>query len=243
MATNLPWFKFIISEWNDGDITLCSMEAQGLFINLCSIYWSQEGDLSLTKAKRRYKECNTTVWDELINEKIIKVNGDSIVINFLDEQFLERSKLSNTNAENVRKRWEKAHSDTTVLQPNNDGTSAVYNKEEKREEEKKKEEKREETQSVLKIPFVELVLDAWNEWEQFRKEKKQKLLPSTIKKQIQFLAGRADAEVIAIINQSITAGYTGLFELNNGGKFTHSRKKDIRRSDAVVESGRDFGSF
>lgn len=137
MAKDLPYFKFIISEWNDGDITLCSMEAQGLFINLCSLYWSLEGNLSITKAKRRYNGCNTTVWSELINEQIIKIDGDNIVINFLDEQFQERKKLSKTNSKNVSKRWKKAKENTTVIRPNNDRKDSVYNIEEKREEEKK----------------------------------------------------------------------------------------------------------
>jgi len=135
----LPYFKFIVSEWNDGDITICSFEAQGLFINLCSLYWSQAGTLSITKCKRRYNGCNTAVWDELINEGIIKVKGDQIFIDFLDKQLIERKKLSAINSENVRKRWEKEQIDTTVLPPNNDGIASVYNIEEKRREEKREE--------------------------------------------------------------------------------------------------------
>lgn len=137
MAKDLPYFKFNVSEWNDGDVTLCSMAAQGLFINLCSLYWSQEGNLSLEKCKRRYKDCNTPVWEELTIEGIIKVDGDQITIRFLDEQFEERQKLSETNAKNVRKRWKKQGLDTTVLQPNNDGKEVVYNIEERRGEKKR----------------------------------------------------------------------------------------------------------
>jgi hypothetical protein len=143
MAKDLPYFKFIISEWNDGDITLCSLEAQGLFINLCSLYWSQECELSLSKAKRRYNFCADLVWDELINEGIIKLQGDKITINFLNEQLEERKLLSKQNAKNIKKRWNK-DIDTTVLRPNNDGKDSVYgvvyNKEEKRREEKREEE-------------------------------------------------------------------------------------------------------
>lgn len=135
MAKDLPYFKFVISEWNDGDVTICSMEAQGLFINICSIYWSKEGNLSLTTAKRRFKDCNTTVWDELIAEGVIKIVDDNIRINFLDEQLAERKQLSVTNSKNVTKRWKKPASDTTVVPSNNDGINPVYNKEEKRREE------------------------------------------------------------------------------------------------------------
>jgi len=117
------------------------MEAQGLFINLCSMYWSLEGNLSITKAKRRYNGCNTTVWKELIDEKIIKVKKDQIIINFLDEQFKERKKLSETNSENIKKRWKKAEKNTVVYRSNNDGKLSVYNIEEKRKEERREEEK------------------------------------------------------------------------------------------------------
>ena len=78
-----------------------------------------------------------------------------------------------------------------------------------------------ETNLKFVIPFRDEIKKAWDEWEQYRKEKKQSLTPSTIKKQIQFLGGRGDPEIIAIINQSIINGWTGLFELkNNGQKFS-----------------------
>jgi hypothetical protein len=63
------------------------------------------------------------------------------------------------------------------------------------------------------IFLLEDVQKAWLEWEQYRKEKKQKLTASTAKKQMSFLGGRAGPEAIAIINQSILNGWTGLFEL------------------------------
>ena len=49
MAKDLPYFKFFCSEWNDGDITLESYEAQGVFINICSYYWSNECNVNFDK--------------------------------------------------------------------------------------------------------------------------------------------------------------------------------------------------
>jgi hypothetical protein len=94
-----------------------------------------------------------------------------------------------------------------------------------------------------KIPFGEgtLVRKAWDEWEQYRKEKKQSLTPSTIKKQIQFLAGRADPEIIAIIHASIHHGWTGLFDLNKKQRYGRAATK--RTSDAIISGGEDFGTF
>lgn len=240
MAKDLPYFKFIISEWNDGDVTICSFEAQGLFINLCSIYWSQEGNLSFARAKRRFSGCNATAWEELVGEGIIKLDGDDVVINFLDEQLEERGKLSKTNSENAAKGWEKRRNNATALPSHSDPIEVACNKEEKRTEKKRKEEKREE----VAPPFVGDALAVWKEWIEFRKEKKKTLTPTTIRKQIQFLGGRGDPEIIAILNQSMQNGWTGLFNLkqqDNGNR--NGFKKSIRSADAVIDKREDFGHF
>ena len=51
MAKDLPYFKFFCSEWNDGDITLEDFKTQGLFINICSYYWSNECELRAFKIR------------------------------------------------------------------------------------------------------------------------------------------------------------------------------------------------
>lgn len=73
------------------------------------------------------------------------------------------------------------------------------------------------------LPFCndEKVQASWLEWEQHRKEKKSKLTKSTAEKQIAWLGGRAGPEIVAIINQSIKNGWTGLFELKTQNNGTH----------------------
>lgn len=134
MAKELPYFKFKVSEWSDGDITLEDYETQGLFINLCSYYWSREGELTLANAKRRYRDCNATAFDNLINSGIIKVDENEIVsISFLDEQLEERENLSNKNRENAAKRWGK---NATAMRPHSEKNAIgmQYREEKKREE-------------------------------------------------------------------------------------------------------------
>lgn len=148
MARDLPYFKFIVSEWNDGDIRLCSFEAQGLFINLCALYWSSGGKLSLAKCMRRYSGCNAVAFEELQREGIIKITGDNIGISFLDEQFHERTQLSKKNAENAANGWGKRKKHATSM-PNNatalpeecDPIDLACNIEKRREEKKREEEK------------------------------------------------------------------------------------------------------
>ena len=106
MAKDLPYFKFFCSEWNDGDITLESYKTQGIFINICSYYWSNECDVTLKNLKKKFR-FNTDDIDYLIKERLIKSKDDYISISFLDEQCIERGKLSSTNSKNAKSRWDK----------------------------------------------------------------------------------------------------------------------------------------
>lgn len=88
---------------------------------------------------------------------------------------------------------------------------------ETKEEEETKEETKPKEKLLPALPFDSIEFaNAWIEWEKYRAEKKQKLTPSSVKKQIAFLGGRPEKEAIEIINTSITNGWTGLFELKNG---------------------------
>lgn len=73
------------------------------------------------------------------------------------------------------------------------------------------------------IFLIENVKSAWDEWIIYKKEKKQTLTPLSLKKQINFLEGRAGPEIVAIINQSIMNGWIGLFELKKQDNGIHSR--------------------
>lgn len=78
---------------------------------------------------------------------------------------------------------------------------------------------------ALILPFGDSFKIVWNEWVTFRKELKKKLTLSTAQKQINFLGGRAENEAIEIINQSITNGWTGLFDIKTNG---HSKPKEVK---------------
>jgi hypothetical protein len=148
MAKDLPYFKFFCSEWNDGDITLENHESQGLFINICSYYWSNECDLHLDKLLKRFRGCDEIIGD-LTAALLIKVNEDrTISISFLDEQReerLERSKIRSKGgkASAEKRRLAKIEQNTnnipTEKQHVLDSCSTqvqVLRREEKREEEK-----------------------------------------------------------------------------------------------------------
>jgi len=97
MPTNFYYFKFIATEWLTGDIVFESLSVQGLFINICALYWQRSGKLTLQEIKNRYK--NPPELDELIGKYIISKKTE-IKIKFLDEQLVETTRISKVNKTN-----------------------------------------------------------------------------------------------------------------------------------------------
>ena len=97
MAKDLPYYKFYCSEWNDGDITLEDYETQGVFINVCSYYWSNECNVSTNKLYKKFKN-NLEDVDYLKQEGFIKFDEGNISISFLDEQLNDRTVTSTRNS-------------------------------------------------------------------------------------------------------------------------------------------------
>lgn len=61
-------------------------------------------------------------------------------------------------------------------------------------------------------------LEAWEEWQLYRKQKRQTLTPVSIKKQIEFLASIGVQDAVISINESIKNGYTGLFPVKQAAR-------------------------
>jgi len=120
MAKELPFFKFEPSNWENGKIQMCSFEAQGIFMNICSMYWQRLGDLPYKLAVQKICKGNATAFDSLIEDEIIKVIDGHICIDFLNEQLAEFENVSKTNSDNARLGWEKRRKDATVMRPHSE---------------------------------------------------------------------------------------------------------------------------
>lgn len=130
MAKNFPYFKFTATEWLTGDIVYESFEIQGLFINVCALYWQRDGKLTIEDLIKRYK--NESLINQLINKYIWNENG-IISIKFLDEQLIEANHISKVNSENGKKGAEAKRNKANAKRPLND-SQANLSKEEKEEE-------------------------------------------------------------------------------------------------------------
>ena len=154
MAKDLPYFKFFCSEWTDGDITLESLEVQGLFINICSYYWSNECDVNLDKLKKKFRGQEKNI-DLLIGTGIIKIKSNlgEVIINFLNEQRSERNVKSKVNSINGAKGGRPKKPIETENKPNALDSLSETKGIKKREEEKREEEKKPNNNVGNKISF------------------------------------------------------------------------------------------
>lgn len=99
MAKGFPYFKFIAHEWLAGDIVLEDFEIQGIFINICALYWHKDGDLPISEIQKRLK---TDRLAELI-DRFFSVSDGFISIKFLDEQLVAANHISQKNSDNGKK--------------------------------------------------------------------------------------------------------------------------------------------
>lgn len=95
MAKGFPYFKFKPTEWLTGDIVFESFAVQGLFINICALYWQRDGVVTLDDLIKRYK--HPIELDSLI-DRFIMVDDKNITIQFLDEQLHEAGHISAKNS-------------------------------------------------------------------------------------------------------------------------------------------------
>ena len=107
MAKELPFFKFEPNQWENGNIQMLSRDDKGLFIDLCSMYWSRLGDVPFKLAVQKLCAGNATALNSLCDEKIIEVIDANIFIKFLSEQLNEFEDVSKQNSKNAKEGWEK----------------------------------------------------------------------------------------------------------------------------------------
>jgi hypothetical protein len=133
MAKELPYFKFEPNQWENGNIQICTRDDKGLFMDLCSMYWSRLGDVPFKLAVQKLCNGNATAFDTLIKENIFTIIDDRICIDFLNEQLSEFENLSKTNSDNARIGWEKRKKNATASKSQCESNTI---REEKRREEK-----------------------------------------------------------------------------------------------------------
>lgn len=154
MAKNFPYFKFTVSEWMTGDIVFESLSTQGLFINICALYWQRDGNLSIEDINKRYK--NPVELSDLI-DRFVEVENDIISIKFLDEQLIDANHVSKVNSENGKKSAESRANAKRLLNDRSTTVQRISTKKNKNKNEIriKEEEEKEININDIKLYFYE----------------------------------------------------------------------------------------
>lgn len=150
MAKELPYFQFEPAQYLTGNIQFCSLEAQGLFINICAIYWQRECNLTLDQINKKFNKSDLV--SELIDNDVIKTHSSIIDIEFLDEQFETITKSKSRLSEAGRK-GALVKKQATVKPPLSDALPPL------KQLDKIREDKTIEDISIKKENLTEFVLD------------------------------------------------------------------------------------
>lgn len=172
MAKNFPYFKFIATDWLTGDIVFESLSAQGLFINICAIYWQRDGVLTIEEVNKRYKSPNEL---KELSESFLNIKDGFINIQFLDEQLINANHKSKVNAENGAKGGlkKKANAKRTLTKRLANFSKEEEEQEREKEINKKKEEFYNEVMSLSNLfPNTELLNEFYNYWSELSQKTK-----------------------------------------------------------------------
>ena len=118
MAKELPYYKFEPNEWENGNIQICTHEEKGVFIDLCSIYWSRLGDVPYKLAVQKICGGNANALDSLYENKIFEIIDGNIYIKFLSEQLNEFENTSERNSKIAKECWEKRRKQKELSESN-----------------------------------------------------------------------------------------------------------------------------
>jgi len=143
MAKELPYFQFEPAEYLTKDVSFCSLEVQGFFINLCSYYWQRSCELTTSQLLKRLDY--PILLKELIDEDVVSVNDGVISVRFLDAQYEKATTQSKINSINGSKggRPKKKNPKETEIKPklNRKETETKGIREDKIREDKIREDK------------------------------------------------------------------------------------------------------
>lgn len=216
MAKELPYFRFTVSEWLNGNVSLEGYMLKGVFIDVCSYYWFKDCSITKAELEKRFKNAKRYI-SQLFDLEIIKIcESDYIEISFLNEQYeilsATHKKKQKAGSIGGKKKAINAKAKLKQNRSYKDNNKDNYNNKEK--------DKDKEKYKDIVFPFdSKKFMDCWDLWLDFRKEIK-KPINGIISRQAQLkkiskLSNGNENTAIKIINQSIENNWQGLFELKN----------------------------
>lgn len=243
MAKELPYFRFTVQEWQNGDISLERFELQGLFISVCGFYWLKDCDCTLAMLNKKYSNA-TSMLDELIELGILKHENrhDKVQIVFLNNQYDLLSEK--------RKRMQDAGSKGGKAKAKLKQKDGYKDKDNNKDKDKDKEYKAKNELEVNEVSFKYLTkLEiAINEFKKMRTEIKKKLTNHAldlILKKLDNLAPNNDELKVLILNQSIEHSYQTVYPLKKdytNGITNPNDRKIGRNTESEIKAFIEHGA-
>lgn len=168
MAKNFPYFKFVATEWLTGDIVFEDYELQGLFINICALYWHRDGKITIDETIKRFK--NNRI--EALKDNFFNVDENGFIsISFLDEQLIDANHISKMNSDKGKKSAEKRKA---VKEQLNNSSTVV-------EQQLKTDEPNSTNKNKNKNKIKENIIPAFDEFLKYAIEKKPNVIQTDLK--------------------------------------------------------------
>lgn len=227
-----PAMLWYWSDWHSGTITL-SRFLKGCYMDVLHAQFNS-GHLSLEEIKIVLGSDFGTAWPALL--KKFKVDEAGKFFNErLEEEQLRRANFTASRRRNL----ESPHMDIHMDQHT---ATRMEDRDRNEKELKEKSEKKVSrgTEVLIPLPFNSHAFTfAWNEWNDYRREMRKKLTPSTAKKQLAKLAKFPEHTAIEMINQSIEKGWSGLFEVEektnpNGKAFNKNDRTEFNQNEFAI---------
>ena len=212
-------YLVIPTEWLDSDLTYREMIVLAELVNL------SQG--------RKCTASNEYLSDTL---KISKKNVSNVISSLQNKGWItaktERGSRNTHREISIHEKW-TGHPQKMDLVSTKSGESKERNKVEKQskpplppEGESHQQRRSDKHSSPVDAPSLPdwLNLEAWSEWESYRKEKKKPITPTARKRQWATLQRYTVQEQRIIIDRSINSGWAGLFELKDQDRPQHKPK-------------------
>jgi uncharacterized protein YdaU (DUF1376 family) len=211
MNKRAPAFQFYPDKWLAGADHLSDQSYRAYHKILCWMWLHSDTGYSMTD--------NETMWtiatgktDKRIREEILnpdfpllQIDGDILTSNGLRKEVEKQQEWSKKQSGNANKRWNKktlCHRKATAKPPVCSPSPSP-------------------SPSPSLIPSH--LLEIWKDFEELRKKKRQPLTNRAIKNILATLSKHPEDVQIKMIDQSITCGYTGIFELKESYKNTDKK--------------------
>ena len=240
-----PYLPLYVQDFmTDEKLSECSASSTGVYIRIMCLMHKTEtyGKILL---KQKHKQTDNQIKNfasaiaknlpyteeevyaslvELVEEKVLYIEGDFLI----QKRMVKDNEISEKRAIAGKNGGIKSQLKVKSFAPDFALAKSEANSEYEIEYENENEIRKESTRENQKVAPIyahdsEEFKKAFDEWIQYRKQKKQSLTKITMRKQSSFLSEYPNETAIKILNQSMQNGWTGLFPLkpqSNGNKPT-----------------------